>query len=404
MKNRNILTIVSLFCTFISGAACNVATETVPAPQSVQNTTATIPLNESPLPASPSATSPPTATATLVLISSLTASPIAPTPTSAPFVPANLVPISPQNVAELQPVAELAEQGAGVVAFSPDSQRLAAGLFTSNHIKVWDLTSGRERFDLDGHADPRIISYLSFSPDGSRLASAAQGWDAQNDSLILWDAEAGRELQRFSGVLGAISPDWRLAALTQREQEQDVTLVLSELASGEEILTLQAPSDIYGVSFSPDGQRVAAKMFHVFQDLFAFWSVDSGRLDLTLYNWLGFSFSPDRRFIAALVDSGSGSDKGELNIYDAVTFKWIKTLAKDADALWYSYPAFSPDGQILAASVDDQVVFWDTQTWKKLASLPVSGPSGFSFSPDGRILTTNTLRGMLQLWGVVEAR
>ena len=296
----------------------------------------------------------------------------------------------------------LPEQSASIVTYSPDSRRVAAGFFITNQVKICDLASGQELFTLSGHSTRGIISYLAFSPDGSRPASGAQGWDAQNNSLILWDAHAGREMQRFSGVLGAISPDWSLAALTHHEEGQGVTLVLSELASGKEIHTLQAPGDIYGVTFSPEGQRVATNMYNVFQDLFSFWSVDSGQLDRTLYDWVGFSYSPDGRFIAALLETGSGSEKGQLNIFDATTFKWIKTLAKDADALWYAYPAFSPDGQVLAASFGNDVILWDTQTWKELASLPASSPTGFAFSPDGRILTTYTQSGMVQLWGVVE--
>jgi len=295
----------------------------------------------------------------------------------------------------------LPEQYASVVAYSPDNLLLATGLFRSNQIKIWGLADGQELLNLSGHVDPRIISYLAFSPDGARLASGAQGWDAPNDSLILWDSNTGRELQRFSGVLGAVSPDWHLVALTQREQDQDATLNLFDLASSEELHILPAPSDIYGVSFSPDGERVAAKMYHVFQDLFAFWSVGSGRLDMTLYNWLGFSYSPDNRFIAALVKSGSGEESGELNIYQASTLKWIKTIAREADSLWYTYPAFSPDGLILAASFSDKVTLWDTQTWDKLISLPTSNPCGLAFSPNGRILTIYSLSDIVQLWGVV---
>ncbi len=328
-------------------------------------------------------------------------SPKAPTRTSAPFLPADLAVISPQNVSKLEPVAVLPEQGASVVTYSPDSRRVAAGMFSTNHVKIWDLTSGQELFTLSGHVDPRIISYLAFSPDGSSLASGAQGWDVQNDSLILWDTDTGRELQRFSGVLGAISPDWRLAALTRREQDQGVTLILSDLTSGKVIHNLKAPGDIYGVSFSPQGQRVAARMPNVYQDLFSFWLVDSGQLDLAMYDWVGFSFSPDGRFIAALLENGSGSHKGELNIFDGDTFRWIKTLAKDADSFWYVYPAFSPDGQVLAASFDDHVILWETQDWKELASLPASSHTGLAFSPDGRILTTYTYSGLVQLWGVV---
>jgi WD40 repeat protein len=188
-------------------------------------------------------------------------------------------------------------------------------------------------------------------------------------------------------------------ALTQREQSQGAALILSKLAGGEEIHTLRAPGDIYGISFSPDSSQVGAKMYSIYQDLFAFWSVDTGRLEHTLYDWAGFSYSPDGRYVAALVETGSG-DKGELNLYDAVTFKWICTLAKDADTLWYDSPAFSPDGAIVVASFSDRVILWDTQTGEELISLPVGAPAGAAFSPDGRILATFTQKGEVQLWGV----
>jgi WD40 repeat protein len=398
MKKIRILIVAFLFGAIFPGLACDLVRETVHPPPGVQSTTASPISTVSPAPTSLISTPRPSPTAAALLTGISPTNPTAPTRTSAPFLPADLAVISPQNVSKLKPVAVLPEQGASVVAYSPDSSRVAAGLFGSKHVKIWDLANGQELFTLSGHADPRIISYLTFSPDGSSLASGAQGWDVQNDSLILWDTGSGRELQRFSGVLGAISPDWRLAALTRRKQDQGVTLVLSDLTSGKVIHNLKAPGDIYGVSFSPQGQRVAAKMYDIYQDLFSFWLVDSGQHDLTMYDWVGFSYSPDGRFIAALLENGS-SDKGDLNIFDGDTFGWIKTLAKDADSLWYVYPAFSPDGQVLAASFGDHVILWETQDWKELASLPVSSHTGLAFSPDGRIITTFTHSGLVQLWG-----
>ncbi len=397
MKRMN-LALIFLFLAGCSTAPSEDAIETaIVYTQAVQPTVkhTDIPHTETP---APTQTPRPAHTTAPLLTSLSPTNPIAPTRTSAPFLPANLTVISPQNVSKLKPVAALPEQGASVVAYSPDSRRVAAGLFGSKHVKIWDLASGQELFTLSGHVDPRIISYLTFSPDGSRLATGAQGWDVQNDSLILWDTGTGRELQRFNGVLGAISPDWRLAALTRRKQDQGVTLILSDLTSGKVIHNLKAPGDIYGVSFSPQGERVAAKMYDVYQDLFSFWLVDSGQHDRTQYDWVGFSFSPDGRFIAALLENGS-SDKGELNIFDGNTLRWIKTLTKDADSFWYVNPAFSPDGQVLAASFGDQVVLWETQDWKELASLPASSHTGLTFSPDGRILTTFTHSGLVQLWG-----
>lgn len=400
MKKSRILFVVFFINAIMPGLACNIAREPIPTPPGIQSTAPSPIPTASKTPTSPTPTSLPADTATPLPTDLPPTSPIAPTQTSTPFLPENLAVIDPKNASRLEPMAVLPEPGASVIAFSPDSLRVAAGMFSTNRINIWDLTNGKELFTLSGHVQPRIISYLAFSPNGSSLASGAQGWDAPNDSLILWDTSSGSELQRFNGVLGAISPDWRLTALTQREQGDETTLILSDLASSEEIHAMEAPGDIYGVSFSPKGQQVAAKMYNVFQDLFSFWSVDSGQLDRTLYDWVGFSFSPDGRFIAALLETGSGSEKGALNIFDADNFKWLKTLAKDADALWYTYPAFSPDGQILAASFGDNVIIWETQDWKELASLPATSPTGLAFSPDGRILTTYTQSGLVQLWGV----
>jgi WD40 repeat protein len=101
--------------------------------------------------------------------------------------------------------------------------------------------------------------------------------------------------------------------------------------------------------------------------------------------------------------TGSG-DKGELNLYDAATFKWIRTLAKDADTLWYASPAFSPDGAIVAASFGGQVTLWDTQTGEELITLPVGAPAGEAFSLDGRLLASFTQKGEVQLWRTEEDR
>lgn len=219
MKKFWIPLIVILVGTIIPGLACNPTRETIHPSPGVQSTTSSPVPTASPTPTSPNSTPLTALTAKPRPTDLPIASPIAPTPTSAPFLPANLAVISPQNASELKPVAVLSDQGASVVSYSPDSRRVAAGMFGTNHIKIWDLASGQELLTLRGHTDPRIISYLAFSPDGSQLASGAQGWDAPNDSFILWDANTGRELHRYEGVLGAVSLDWRLVALTQREQD-----------------------------------------------------------------------------------------------------------------------------------------------------------------------------------------
>lgn len=400
MKNKSLLWVAFFVCFVMLDLACNVSSETLPASQEVQSNISTQIPATSQLPTAIIPTPFLKLTETSLPTSLPSPTPFPYSPTIPPFLPANLAVISPQNVSNLKQIAVLSEPSAGIVAYSPDNSRVSAGLFYTNVVKVWDLASGQELFTLSGHTDPRIISYLTYSPDGSMLASGAQGWDGPNDSLILWDARTGRELQRFDGRLGALSPDWTLVALTQREKSEGTTLTLSDLSSGEEIHSMNAESDIYAIVFSPDGKYVAGKMYSVFQDLFSLWSVETGRLERTLYDWANFSYSPDGRFIAALVNAGADVENMELNIFDAVSFSRIKTLTKNADAIWYTNPTFSPDSQILVASFSDHVTLWDTQTWKELVTLPVSSPTGFTFSPDGKLLTMYTLNGPVQLWGV----
>jgi WD40 repeat protein len=64
------------------------------------------------------------------------------------------------------------------LAFSPDGKLVAAGGPNDGSIRVWDMQTGKLKHLLSGHE----ISWLTFSPDGKTLASA--GMDGK---VILWD-------------------------------------------------------------------------------------------------------------------------------------------------------------------------------------------------------------------------
>jgi WD40 repeat protein len=67
-----------------------------------------------------------------------------------------------------------------VIAFSPDGQRLASGS-ADRTIKLWDMNSGQEILRLNGHT--REVTSLEFSPDGHRLFSASP-----DHTVRIWDA------------------------------------------------------------------------------------------------------------------------------------------------------------------------------------------------------------------------
>ncbi len=72
------------------------------------------------------------------------------------------------------------------LAFSPDGNTLAIGTARGG-VRLWDVSSGRERNVLNGHGG--VIRGLAFTPDGRTLASAS------NDGTVkLWHMDTEQEL------------------------------------------------------------------------------------------------------------------------------------------------------------------------------------------------------------------
>ena len=65
------------------------------------------------------------------------------------------------------------------VSFSPDGTRLASGSF-DNTVRLWNAATGEEIATLEGHTD--LVESVSFSPDGTLLASGSY-----DKTVLLWD-------------------------------------------------------------------------------------------------------------------------------------------------------------------------------------------------------------------------
>ncbi len=86
--------------------------------------------------------------------------------------------------------------GAHSVAVSPEGSVFASGS-DDKIVHVWNLAAARLVKTLGDHRDSRTVHALQFDKTGARLA-------AGDDTVVLWDVEAGRRLATFGSGVSAL--------------------------------------------------------------------------------------------------------------------------------------------------------------------------------------------------------
>ena len=205
------------------------------------------------------------------------------------------------------------------IAFSPDGQLLASGSM-DNTVRLWKISSGKEKRILKGHT--RAVMSVTFSPDGQLLASGSM-----DNTVRLWEVSSGKErsiLQERTGWVGSVafSPDGQLLASGTQEVR------LWEVSSGKEKATLKEPhaTIVNTVAFSPDGQFLASGSLDRTVPV-RLWEISSGKEKATLQGHTdkvtSVVFSPDGELLAsgsrdlygAPVGGFLGKGKGYLGAY-----------------------------------------------------------------------------------------
>jgi WD40 repeat protein len=246
---------------------------------------------------------------------------------------------------------------AGIVndlAWSADRTVLAAGL-QDGTIVQWDGKTGAELMRLSENAGS--LNAVAWSPDGNRLAIGGS-----SGQVGIWDKQTGKNEQTakfFEAVIDiAWSPTKDLLAVSTR----DGGIEIMDAITGKQLHHLIGVNETYLGDIPWTGQ------------VFVSWSPD-GRL----------LASVDTAGIAFIWDAESGA---KLSTLDSV----------------YTNPAWSPDGETLAAGSGSLIEFWNVHTGKTGAPIQVPGENEsvdkIAWSTGGKTLVSVSHQNAIAIWDV----
>jgi WD40 repeat protein len=286
------------------------------------------------------------------------------------------------------------------LSYSADGTRLASSALEDKTIRVWDALSGAEIATLRGHTGR--VDHLCLSPDGWRLAS-----ETEDGTVRLWDVRSGTKLATLRGHIGSVismvySPDSKRLATGSGDRYQPMKpgeVRIWDAQSGAEVATLRGHAhSVTAVCYSPDGTRLASASL---DGAVKVWDVQGGTELSSLRGLTGMVrtmvYSPDGNQLACA--SGDWDMPGEVKIWDIGTGAPIFSL--QGHTLPVTSLCYSPDGARLASTSNDKTVkVWDTAGGTEILSLRkhTEQVAEVRFTADGTRLAGASYDGTIKLW------
>lgn len=286
-----------------------------------------------------------------------------PSPTTQPTVTMN--PNLPAHEGQIVYSTPASSFGYYALAWSPDSQRVAAG----NHsVQIWDATTGKHSLTIPGNDEP--VS-LAWSPNGHYLAVGGT-------TVRIIDPHTGALVRAFSSAISFARPS----------TSSSVAPMTS--FSGGGISVSSTP-------WSPDGSLIASSIGNIV----VVWNPSSGAVVYTFRGQssevvMSVAWSPDGTYIAS-------TTLDTVQVWNAHTGQVIFThrISTSSSASPYAYTMFAHHSMTLAFISDSHTIeVWNVATNTKVASYGTSTvQSGqFAWSPnDSEIASINGRN--VDIWG-----
>ena len=236
------------------------------------------------------------------------------------------------------------EQPVFTAAVSPDGQLMATGGWDRT-VTLWNVETQTVHRSLKGHTGE--IYVLAFSPDGKFLVSGgADNWIEHPESAA----------RNTDGELVFIMKEGISHFFTPDENHIDKTARVWEVATGNNIATLENPSQVRAVAFSPDGHHVAAAS----NEHVNLWHTETWQnmAELDVRKVTSIAFSPDGSRLA----TGGALPEQTIRLWDVETGNLVAEFSGHKSQV--ESLAFSPDGRLLASgSFDRTILLWDVSSY-----------------------------------------
>lgn len=274
-----------------------------------------------------------------------------------------------------------------LLVFSPDSRSIATS-FNEPTVQLWSTPTGNCRFELHGHS--YTIIQARFSPNSELLATSCR----RDGVLFIWDVQNGTCLSKLFGADNefSFSPDSKSLALgsSSKVRVWDIQ---------KQTYSVSFDSEALRVCFSPDGKFLASGS----QDgTLRVWDMDRMPVDdcsvgspsepaseINDGAVVEVKFSPDGKFVAS-------ESSGTVRIWQSETGDCCSEYRGDS-------PSFSSDGRMVISASEDGLRLFDVGA-NTSQFLPTQGFARLpGLSPDGRLVAAVLNDNLIQVWDIQES-